>query len=104
MSELSATEREIALMVITDLWNPSRRVEKIASHFNLKTEAVEHLLSRPDFQAEVARQRDGASELTIDDRRTRVSDLQGLFFKIPQRRTALKLKILNHIRLEVGDG
>ena len=107
MSELSATEREIALMVVTDLWNPSRRVAKIASHFNLKPIAVECLLNRPDFKEEVARQEaisEGRSaDLTVDDRRTRVADLQGLYSKVPGRRVALKMKILNQIRVEVGD-
>ena len=54
MKELSATEREIALMVVVDLWNPGRRVAKIASHFNLKPIAVECLLNRPEFKEEVA--------------------------------------------------
>ena len=103
MSELSATEREIALMVVTDLWNPGRRVAKIASHFSLKPNAVERLLAREDFQAEVDRQRVGSDAFfTIADRVTRVSDLSRLLERIPARRVGLKLKILAQIRQEVG--
>ena len=104
MNELPAIEREIALMVVTDLWNPRRRVAKIASHFSLKPNAVERLLAREDFQREVDRQQVGSDAFfTIADRHTRVADLQELYFRIPQRRTALKIKILSRIRQEVGD-
>jgi len=104
MKELSATEREIALMVVVDLWNPGRRVAKISSHFDLRPSAVERLLAREDFQREVDRQQVGSDAyFSIDDRRTRVADLQALFLKVPRRRTALKLKILRQIRQEVGD-
>ncbi len=84
-----------------------RRVAKIAFHFNLKPIAVECLLNRPDFKEEVARQESiyeaRYTDLTVDDRRTRVADLQALYSKVPDRRVALKLKILSRIRQEVGD-
>ena len=107
MTALSPTERQIAHQVILDRWNPHRLAWKLANHHHLKPTAVERLLNRPDFQAEVARQEaiyEGrGGDLTIDDRRTRVADLQALYAKVPGRRVALKLKILSRIRQEVGD-
>ena len=105
MKELSATEREIALMVVVDLWNPGRRVAKIASHFNLKPIAVECLLNRPEFKEEVARQEaisEGrCADLTMEDRRRRVADISDLVQKIPAKRVRLRMKLLDAIRREV---
>jgi len=52
----------------------SRRIWKIGNHHHLKASAVEQLLNRVDFQAEVTRQEaisEGRyADLTIDDRRS----------------------------------
>ena len=82
MTALTPTERQIAHQVILDRWNPHRLAWKLANHLHLKPSAVERLLNREDFQAEV---------------------VQALYSKVPGRRVALKMKILNQIRVEVGD-
>ena len=107
MTALSPTERQIAHQVILDRWNPHRLAWKLANHHRLKPSAVEQLLNREDFQEEVARHEASSegryTDLTVDDRRTRVADLQALYSKVPDRRVALKMKILNQIREDVGD-
>ena len=107
MTALTPTERQIAHQVILDRWNPHRLAWKVGNHHNLKAAVVERILNRPDFQEEVARQEaiyEGRyTDLTVDDRRTRVADLQALYSKVPDRRVALKMKILNQIREDVGD-
>ena len=74
MTALTPTERQIAHQVLLDKWNPSRRIWKIGNHHHLKASAVEQLLNRVDFQAEVTRQEaisEGRyADLTIDDRRS----------------------------------
>jgi hypothetical protein len=107
MTALTPTERQIAHQVILDRWNPHRLAWKVGNHHRLKPSAVERLLNREDFQAEVVRQEaisEGrCADLTVDDRRTRVTDLQALYAKVPGRRVALKMKILDQIREDVGD-
>ena len=107
MTALPPTERQIAHQVLLDRWNPNRLAWKLANHHGLKPSAVERLLTRPDFQAEVAKQKaiyEGRyPDLAVADRHTRVADLSRLLERIPAKRVRLKLKILDALRREVGD-
>ena len=97
----------MVLQIALDRWNPSRRTWKLADHHGLGIAAVERIISKESFQAEVTKQEaislGRCGEVSIEDRRTRVADLQALFSKVPNRRVALKLKILSQVREEVGD-
>ena len=60
---------------------------------------------QPAFQEELARQRKISEQpfVNLADRKERVVALQQLFEKVPDVRTAMRLKILAQIRREVLD-
>ena len=103
---LQDVEHQIIQQLILDRWNPHRIDHKIANHFGLTIERVRRIRSTEAFQAEHARQLAIYGDPTMlicgDDRRRRVDALQGLYERVPDRRVALKLKILGQIRRETG--
>jgi hypothetical protein len=104
--DLTDTERAIIQQIILDRWNPLRLNKKIASHFGLTINQVRHLRSKSAFQTEYKRQlaiyQQSFDEIQLADRKERVLAMQELYEKIPDIRVALKLKILDQIRAEVG--
>jgi hypothetical protein len=62
---------------------------------------------KPAFKAEYQKQLSiymgNFGDIQLADRKERVKALSGLYVKIPDVRVALKLRVLNAIRLEVGD-
>ena len=105
-SLLSDTEKQIVQMLVLDRWNPGRINKKIASHFGLSPNQVRHIRRKPEFQAEYAKQlaiyQHEFEDVELADRKERVRALNDLFFKIPDIRMKLKLKVLEQISREVG--
>ena len=105
--ELTTQEREIIQQLILDRWNPHRINQKIANHFDLSVNQVRHIRRKPQFQAEYTKQlaiyQDSFDDVQLADRKERVKALDGLFQRIPDVRVALKIKVLQAIREEVGD-
>ena len=92
-------------MILLDRWNPHRLDKKIASHFDLTLDQVRDIRQQPAFQEEVERQRHIGEQpfVNLADRKERVVALQQLFERVPDVRTALRLKILAQIRKDVLD-
>lgn len=95
-------EDQIIQQLILDRWNPHRIDHKIANHFGLTLEKVRKIRANEAFQIEHERQLrtfDGATRvLDIKGQRRRLKALQGLYYRVPDKRVALKLKILAQIR------
>jgi hypothetical protein len=104
---LTTQEHEIIQQLILDRWNPHRINQKIANHFGLSVNQVRHIRRKPQFQAEYVKQlaiyKDSFDDVCLADRKERVKALDGLFQRIPDVRVALKIKVLQAIREEVGD-
>ena len=105
-AKLTDTERQIIQMMILDRWNPHRLNKKIASHFGLTVNQVRWIRRKPAFQAEHAKQlaiyQHAFDNIGLADRKERVRALDALYYKIPDCRVALKLKVLGQIREEVA--
>ena len=95
-------EDQIIQQLILDRWNPHRIDHKIANHFGLKLEKVRKIRAKEAFQVEHERQLrmfEGAGRnLDITSQRRRLKALQELYYRVPHKRVALKLKILTQIR------
>ena len=80
---------------------------KIANHFGLSVNQVRHIRRKPHFQAEYIKQlaiyKDSFDDVQLADRKERIKALDGLYQRIPEARVALKIKVLQAIREEVGD-
>ena len=104
--ELTDREHAIIQQIILDRWNPHRLNKKISSHFGLSINQVRHIRSKPTFQAEYRKQlaiyQQSFEDIQLADRKERVKAMSDLFEKVPDVRVALKLKILEQIRHEVG--
>ena len=104
--ELTDRERAIIQQIVLDRWNPRRLNKKISSHFGLSTNQVRHIRSKPRFQAEYEKQlaiyQQSFDDVRLADRKERVRAMSDLFEKVPDIRVALKLKVLEQIRQEVG--
>ena len=104
---LTSQEHEIIQQLILDRWNPHRINMKIANHFGLSVNQVRHIRRKPHFQAEYTKQlaiyKDSFDDVQLADRKERVKALDGLYQRIPEARVALKIKVLQAIREEVGD-
>ena len=104
--ELTDQEKSIIQMIVLDRWNPNRLTWKISNHFGLSANQVRHIRRKTAFQAELRRQQaiyqGEFSGVQLADRKERVLALQTLYERVPDIRVALKLKILNQIRHEVG--
>ena len=105
--ELTTQEHEIIQQLILDRWNPHRINQKIANHFGLSINQVRHIRRKPQFQAEYVKQlaiyKDSFDDVCLADRKERVKALDRLYQRIPDVRVALKIKVLQAIREEVGD-
>jgi hypothetical protein len=104
--ELTDQEKSIIQMIVLDRWNPNRLTWKISNHFGLSENQARHIRRKTAFQAELRRQqaiyRGEFDGVQLADRKERVLALQTLYERVPDMRVALKLKILNQIRHEVG--
>ena len=104
--ELTDTDRAIIQQIILDRWNPHRLNKKISSHFGLSINQVRHIRNKPTFQAEYEKQlaiyQQSFDDIRLGDRKERVKAMSDLFERVPDVRVALKLKILEQIRHEVG--
>ena len=104
--ELTDREHAIIQQIILDRWNPHRLNKKISSHFGLSINQVRHIRSKPRFQAEYEKQlaiyQQSFDDIYLGDRKERVKAMSDLFERVPDVRVALKLKILEQIRHEVG--
>ena len=104
--KLTDIEHQIIHQLILDRWNPHRISKKIADHFSLSINQVRHIRRKTAFQAEYAKQleiyRGSFEDIRFADRKERVKALSSLFEKIPDCRVALKVKVLQQIREEVG--
>ena len=104
--ELTDREHAIIQLIILDRWNPHRLNKKISSHFGLSINQVRHIRSKPRFQAEYEKQlaiyQQSFDDILLADRKERVKAMSDLFEMVPDIRVALKLKLLEQIRHEVG--
>jgi hypothetical protein len=107
MTALTPTERQMVIQLVMDRWNPRRQIWKLGNHHGLSMAAVERIMSKESFRAEVSKQQaisEGrCADLTMEDRRRRVADISDLVQKIPAKRVRLRMKLLDAIRREVGD-
>ena len=93
---------QIIQQLILDRWNPHRTDHKIADHFGLPLEEVRRLRATEAFQVEHERQlgvfEGRGGDLDIKGHRRRLRALEELYYRVPHKRVALKLKIIAQLR------
>ena len=93
---------QIIQQLILDRWNPHSIDHKIANHFGLPLEEVRKIRAKEAFQVEHERQlsvfEGRGKDLDIKGRRRRLRALQELYYRVPHKRVALKLKIIAQLR------
>ena len=90
-----------------DRWTPDKCGEKVARTLDVNRSTVAAWRKKPEFkealQEALERDRKNFDEVPLAWRKNRVLALEEIYNKIPEKRVALKLKVLKEIREEVGD-
>ena len=93
--------------MILDRWVPAKTTNNVANHLGVAPQTVALWRTDKDFCAEFKRQLDiyrkNFDDVQLADRKERVKELQRLYVKIPDKRIALKIKVLDTIAREMGD-
>ena len=104
---LNSTHKQAIQLMILDRWNPRAQARKVAHHLGVQPATVKGWRNNEDFVAEYKRQLDiyqkNFEDVRLADRKERVKELDALYSKIPEKRTHLKIKVLEAIAKEVGD-
>ena len=105
--QLKDKHREAIQMMILDRYSRRRQTGQIAQQVGVTRSAITQWKNDEDFKAEYQKQlriyQQDFSEIRLADRRERVQVLSDMFDHIPSQRGSLRLKVLEQIRVEVGD-
>ena len=105
--KLNTNHKQAIQLMILDRWIPSQTTNNVASHLGVAPQTVALWRTDKDFCAEFKRQLDiyrkNFDDVQLADRKERVKELQRLYIKIPDKRIALKIKVLDTIAREMGD-
>lgn len=104
---LSELQQQAVQLVLLDRWNPKLANDKIAKTLGVDKTTVFRWRKNAEFkealQKELERDRADFDEIPLAWRKNRVLSLEKLYHSIPEKRVALKLRVLREIREEVGD-
>jgi transposase-like protein len=104
---LSELQQQAVQLVLLDRWNPKLANDKIAKTLGVDKTTVFRWRKNEEFkkalQKELERDRADFDEIPLAWRKNRVLSLEKLYHSIPEKRVALKLRVLREIREEVGD-
>mgnify|MGYP003135547271 FL=1 len=105
--KLNTNHKQAIQLMILDRWVPSKTTNNVANHLGVAPQTVALWRTDKDFCAEFKRQLDiyrkNFDDVQLADRKERVKELQRLYVKIPDKRIALKIKVLDTIAREMGD-
>jgi len=98
---------EAIQMMILDRYSRHRQSQQIADQLKVTKNTINVWKRDEDFKREYKRQleiyRNDFDDIRLADRKERVRVLSDMFEHIPEPRVALRLKVLDQIRIEVGD-
>ena len=98
--KIKGKHQEAIQMMILDRFSKNRLTSQIAKQLGVTVSAVNYWRADEDFQAEYQKQlriyQKDFSDIKLADRKER-------FEHLPEPRVALRLKVLEQIRQEVGD-
>jgi len=105
--QIKDKHREAIQMMILDRYSRRRQTGQIAQQVGVTRSAVVQWKNDEDFKAEYQKQlriyQQDFSDIRLADRRERVQVLSDMFDHIPSQRVSLRMKVLEQIRVEVGD-
>ena len=105
--QLKDKHREAIQMMILDRYSRRRQTGQIAQQVGVTRSAITQWKNDEDFKAEYQKQlriyQQDFSEIRLADRKERVQVLSDMFEHIPSQRVSLRMKVLEQIRVEVGD-
>ena len=105
--QLKDKHREAIQMMILDRYSRRRQTGQIAQQVGVSRSAITQWKNDEDFKAEYQKQlriyQQDFSEIRLADRKERVQVLSDMFEHIPSQRVSLRMKVLEQIRVEVGD-
>lgn len=105
--KLNTNHKQAIQLMILDRWVPAKTTNNVANHLGVAPQTVALWRTDKDFCAEFKRQLDiyrkNFDDVQLADRKERVKELQRLYVKIPDKRIALKIKVLDTIAREMGD-
>tara|TARA_Y100001973_G_C5209206_1_gene344122 strand:- start:20640 stop:21155 length:516 start_codon:yes stop_codon:yes gene_type:complete len=105
--KLNTNHKQAIQLMILDRWVPSKTTNNVANHLGVAPQTVALWRTDKDFCEEFKRQLDiyrkNFDDVQLADRKERVKELQRLYVKIPDKRIALKIKVLDTIAREMGD-
>lgn len=105
--QIKDKHREAIQMMILDRYSRRRQTGQIAQQVGVSRSAITQWKNDEDFKAEYQKQlriyQQDFSDIRLADRRERVQVLSDMFEHIPSQRVSLRMKVLEQIRIEVGD-
>ena len=105
--QIKDKHREAIQMMILDRYSRRRQTGQIAQQVGVTRSAITQWKNDEDFKAEYQKQlriyQQDFSDIRLADRRERVQVLSDMFEHIPSQRVSLRMKVLEQIRVEVGD-
>ena len=105
--QIKDKHREAIQMMILDRYSRRRQTGQIAQQVGVTRSAITQWKNDEDFKAEYQKQlriyQQDFSDIRLADRRERVQVLSDMFDHIPSQRVSLRMKVLEQIRVEVGD-
>jgi predicted DNA-binding protein YlxM (UPF0122 family) len=105
--QLKDKHREAIQMMILDRYSRRRQTGQIAQQVGVSRSAITQWKNDEEFKAEYQKQlriyQQDFSDIRLADRKERVQVLSDMFEHIPSQRVSLRMKVLEQIRIEVGD-
>ena len=105
--QIKDKHREAIQMMILDRYSRRRQTGQIAQQVGVTRSAITQWKNDEDFKAEYQKQlqiyQQDFSGFRLADRKERVQVLSDMFEHIPSQRVSLRMKVLEQIRVEVGD-
>jgi len=105
--KLTNRHHEAIQMMILDRYSRRQQSNQIAKQLGVHTMTVTAWKRDEDFKAEYEKQlniyRNDFEDIRLADRKERVKVLSDMFDHIPEERVSLRLKVLEQVRIEVGD-
>jgi predicted DNA-binding protein YlxM (UPF0122 family) len=105
--QIKDKHREAIQMMILDRYSRRRQTGQIAQQVGVSRSAITQWKNDEEFKAEYQKQlriyQQDFSDIRLADRKERVQVLSDMFEHIPSQRVSLRMKVLEQIRIEVGD-
>jgi len=105
--QIKDKHREAIQMMILDRYSRRRQTGQIAQQVGVSRSAITQWKNDEAFKAEYQKQlriyQQDFSDIRLADRKERVQVLSDMFEHIPSQRVSLRMKVLEQIRIEVGD-